>query len=311
MPYGVVRPSIFPRGCPKGFTLIELLVATGIIGILVAILVPTISGVRRSSRDLACTSNMRQVATALIAYAGMNGGAFPVNSGADGLFWYLEPVLGPHLTSPELLGRSGAVPVGAHAIAGLAGGVFRCPNDLDDASRSYSMNLYASGGVSPTVRARLDSDYPPGQLFRLGVNQSSRTLLLMESWSELPVSTSTPIVHVAQAIVGLNGTPGERFGGGRGVHWTTPPDATTGRFLTRSSQIAFDRHRNRRAENALPREAPRGRAAFAFVDGHVEFLTAEDLVNSAGASRFVARWSPIDEQLEARAVAPPSPGKHN
>ncbi|MGB7160921.1 MAG: DUF1559 domain-containing protein [Tepidisphaeraceae bacterium] len=294
------RTDRFKPQSPSAFTLIELLVVIGIIGVLIAILVPTISSARRQGRDVACASNMRQICLALIAYAGQNGGYYPPNSGESGQFWYLEPLIGQHLTAPDRVDRAGAVPAGADASAGLAGGAFVCPNDLDDSVRSYSMNLYASGGVSSGVKKRLDGPNPPGRLFKFGTGkQSSELMLLVESWPELPVKGTDPIKHVAQAIVGLHGKPGERFGGGAGINWQTPPDATPGRFADRDSQITFYRHDRR---DRL--EEPRGRAHFGFADGHVALLNQGELVTGDKFSSYAALWCPIDRAIES---APPSP----
>jgi type II secretory pathway pseudopilin PulG len=59
------------------FTLVELLVVIGIIAVLIAILLPTLSAARRSASRTACLSNMRQLATGLFMYAAENKGSFP------------------------------------------------------------------------------------------------------------------------------------------------------------------------------------------------------------------------------------------
>ncbi len=53
----------------KGFTLIELLVVIAIIAILAAILFPVFAQARESARLTACTSNAKQIATAMLMYA--------------------------------------------------------------------------------------------------------------------------------------------------------------------------------------------------------------------------------------------------
>src|SRR5688500_4588758 len=59
------------------FTLVELLVVIGIIAIMIGILLPTLSRVRRQASTLQCSSNMRQVATALMMYIQDNKGRHP------------------------------------------------------------------------------------------------------------------------------------------------------------------------------------------------------------------------------------------
>ncbi len=62
---------------PRAFTLVELLVVIGIIGALIAILLPVLSGVQSRGRDIKCQSNLRQIAQAIIGYATENKGSLP------------------------------------------------------------------------------------------------------------------------------------------------------------------------------------------------------------------------------------------
>ncbi len=59
------------------FTLIELLTVIAIIGILAAILIPTLSAVRESAGAANCASNMRQIGQAMYMYAEDNDGRAP------------------------------------------------------------------------------------------------------------------------------------------------------------------------------------------------------------------------------------------
>jgi prepilin-type N-terminal cleavage/methylation domain-containing protein len=75
-----------------GFTLIELLTVIAIIGILAAIIIPSIGAVRNKARLTQSTSNLRQTGNAILLYTndhrnelpGRNDGANP-NTGTHGL----------------------------------------------------------------------------------------------------------------------------------------------------------------------------------------------------------------------------------
>jgi prepilin-type processing-associated H-X9-DG protein len=57
---------------------VELLVVIGIITLLIAILLPALSGAQQNARTVDCLSNLRQMATAAQAYADTYGGLFPI-----------------------------------------------------------------------------------------------------------------------------------------------------------------------------------------------------------------------------------------
>lgn len=272
----------------NGFTLIELLVVIGVMTVLIGLLFPILRSARRASTDVQCANNMRQITIALVGYASANHGAFPPNLGQSNQLWHNKAFLGPHISTPIVLDGGG-----------LAGGVMRCPQDRDDAIRSYAMNVFASGAVSDFIRRALESNPPRGKLFKMGTNQSSALILLVESWSDMPLGN--PIVGYGTApVVGFQGKPGERFGAGGGVVWNGLPGATPGRFNVRASQIAFYRHRRSGpGAPAGPPEEPVGAAYFAFADGHVELLRHDEVADLAtGKSTYRAMWSTIDRDID-------------
>lgn len=96
-PYGVSPRS---NWMSQGFTLIELLVVVAIISLLVAILLPSLQKAKEMARRVACSSNERNMITAMITYAteyegwlprpygwGSYGGVSPYG-GYNGSTWY-------------------------------------------------------------------------------------------------------------------------------------------------------------------------------------------------------------------------------
>ncbi len=61
----------------QGFTLVELLVVIAVLAILIAVLLPSLSGARISAQSIACASNLRQLGIATAAYRTDYDGFFP------------------------------------------------------------------------------------------------------------------------------------------------------------------------------------------------------------------------------------------
>lgn len=80
----------------RAFTLVEVLVVTAVVGTLVGLLLPALSGARDAARGVVCASNVRQLGVAWTMYAGDSQGlAMPLaytdardTGGGDNIFWW-------------------------------------------------------------------------------------------------------------------------------------------------------------------------------------------------------------------------------
>jgi len=149
----------------QAFTLVELLVVIGIIAVLISILLPALSRARRAANTIKCSSNMRQIASALNMYINNNRGMLPpemIDKGGDvyqdGWFWAAELMHQKYLTAPNILKASAP---GQQFFSGDS--VFRCPEGLDP--ENWPPGIGTSGvniGAAPTDSANSIGVYGVG-----------------------------------------------------------------------------------------------------------------------------------------------------
>lgn len=111
----------------SGFTLMELLVVIGIIGVLIAILMPMLAKARRMANSTACKSNLRQIGIGVQLYCVSHRGKLP-------LVWERRWSESPR---PDLAdgGRGYHVFGLLMKFAGISMPTFRCPSD----TRNYTL----------------------------------------------------------------------------------------------------------------------------------------------------------------------------
>lgn len=103
-------PRSLRRRPISAFTLVELLAVIAIIGILAAILIPTIGKVRANARTTQCVGNLRQIGLAGLLYAGNNKGMLPIRGSANlpgseyGKNWNAK--ISPYLAMDKVTARS-------------------------------------------------------------------------------------------------------------------------------------------------------------------------------------------------------------
>jgi prepilin-type N-terminal cleavage/methylation domain-containing protein len=121
----------------RGLTLIELLVVIGIMGILLALLLPAIHAAREAARATTCKNNLRQLAVGVdlfyMAHNRYPAGQFlgPYGKGPDSTAWsWLARTL-PHIEQSDVY-KTGGIPTNtlrASRVAGRRFQLLRCPSD--------------------------------------------------------------------------------------------------------------------------------------------------------------------------------------
>jgi prepilin-type N-terminal cleavage/methylation domain-containing protein/prepilin-type processing-associated H-X9-DG protein len=139
------------RDVRAGFTLVELLVVIGIILVLVGMLLPALSKVRRQTNITACAANLHDIGAALIIYAADNRGSLPqfnphptaTNPGAPGGAWLWDVEVGM---------RDALVDAGAHR------GNLYCPVQADQQDSNLLWDYHDSNPNSEITGLSANSD---------------------------------------------------------------------------------------------------------------------------------------------------------
>jgi prepilin-type N-terminal cleavage/methylation domain-containing protein/prepilin-type processing-associated H-X9-DG protein len=247
------------RRIRNAFTLVELLVVIGVIAVLIALLMPALSKVRRQAQQVACMSNMRQVATALLAYAHAHKGWFPAPANntrqqpEDWVYW--QP--GRDLNESRIFPYLGASPAVLRCPAGPPERV--PPGGRPPYPFNYSVNSQFTGEPGLASFGNPGGyDHPPSKLSQV-------------------VGASRKVLVIDEDVLAIND-------GCWAPNSFELPDV-----LITSVSVRHDIGRDHGTWLTNPRYFHLGRGNAAFADGHCEFV---ERIRVYQRESYDPRWPP-------------------
>ncbi|QTN32024.1 DUF1559 domain-containing protein [Akkermansiaceae bacterium] len=140
----------------KGFTLVELLIVIAIIAVLAVLSFLGASKFKSKARGVTCASNLRQIGTAMLAYAADNNGQLPPledrTGSGDSLKGIWPVIVSDNGYLEKVTNKNGQVGTGA--------GVWACP-DCTIVQRNYNGYGAAEGTVLKVKKGSVPGSSSP------------------------------------------------------------------------------------------------------------------------------------------------------
>ena len=172
------------------FTLIELLIVIAIIAIIAGMLLPALNKAREKAKAIQCTSNQRQIGTAVAGYVNDNKDYFPGSlSGAAVFFKNMEPYTG--------------IKDAKSAIGVKEAGIYQCPSDLDPnrltnlARVSYGKNTWCGFDQTASPLQRINKVKNPSRFIFMADSRDSRGWPVAMSGNTWPYKSSATTIDAA------------------------------------------------------------------------------------------------------------------
>jgi len=285
------------RDAVSAFTLIEVLVVVAIIGLLVAIMTPSLVAARQQGRAVVCANNIRQIGMGWNLYAhqwqdAAVAGRFPKITGSTNLYW---------------VGNGMKYRARWYAMLGAQVRLFAFSKPSPDPALDNTQPVDGEVFLDPEAREYSNArNYPYGYNFQFLGNSRRRLSGGSTDWIRWPVKTGqikspSRTVMAADSLGTAASTPVENRlpYDATGTAANTDPARVVNHGwaldpprLTDTGDFCDDKLRGR--ARSAPDERHRGKANVVFCDNHVERRRARELgytVNADGTVPLIGSGS--------------------